>query len=174
MTPKLQPGMNALLSHTPAGPVISNPFAGVGFGHPWNPVLVGFRNGAGVRLSKGIVTNIEDGKMFEPTIGGVPMSGTEKVGAPTLALDPSVAAANESWVLLTFTPNEKGLIDKDVKVEIVHRGTPGAGVGKTASIALAQIVWRDKHPTAVWPIVFFNLRYQRKTTATGAIRHFFL
>ena len=161
---KIRAGAGTLIGSNPLGFYISNPNSGMSFNHPFKPVLVGAGKGAGLRFSKGVV----DG--FEPQIGGKPMSSS------LLALTGEITSAtHESWAVLEATPNDKGVLDKDSPLKIVHGLAPGGMIGGTvARQAIALIVWRDKNPVMVWPLVFFNLRYARKVSASAPTRHFFL
>ena len=169
-TPKntIRPGAGTLIGSTPLGFFVSNPHSGMSFNHPFRPVLVGSGTEPGLRFAPGVV----DG--FEPKIGGKPMSGTGGDLAPILKLSGASAATTESWAILQVTPNDKGLLDKESKIEIVHRTSLSSNIGKTGAQPLALIVWRNKLPVMVWPLVFFNLRYARKTSETEGTRHFFL
>jgi len=169
---RLQPGKGTLLTSTANGFSIANPRAGVSFNHPWRPVLVGSGTGAGLRIARGVV----DGK-YEPKINDKLMSGETGELPPILTLSASEInqATNESWAVLQVTPNAKGQIDEKSKVEIIHAAAPGGSIGGTIGrTAVACIVWKNKKPVMVWPVLFFNLRYVQKTSTTGPVQHFFL
>lgn len=161
----LRPGVGTLIGNTPLGFFISNPRSGMSFNSPFRPVLMG----NSVRFAFGVV----DG--FEPTIGGKPISGGGGALPPMLELRTSeISSTNESWAVLEVTPNADGVLDKNSKIEIVHRNSPTGQSTTIGRQALALIVWRNKLPVAVWPQVFFNLRYQQTKSATAGVRHFFL
>jgi len=171
LTPKIQPGTGTHLASNAVGFSVSNPNTGPSFNHPFRPVLVGSDTGAGLRFTRGLV----DG--FEPKIHGGPMSGTSGKLPPILELQAGTvnAASNESWVVLEATPNDKGVIDKDSKLVLVHAAAPGGSIGGTvARTPVALIVWNKKLPVMVWPIVFFNLRLKKITPQTGPVQYFFL
>jgi len=165
---RIQPGTGTLIGSTPLGFFVSNPSSGMSFNHPFRHVLVGTDSGAGIRFALGVV----DG--FEPQIDGQPMSGSSGALPPVLKLQGTSAATKESWALLNVTPNDQGLLDKDSKIEIVHRTSLSTNIGKVGSIPLALIVWKNKLPVMVWPLVFFNLHHIQKTSSTAAPQHFFL
>lgn len=164
----IRPGSGTLIGSTPLGFFVANPHSGMSFNHPFRPVLVGSGTEAGLRFARGVV----DG--MEPKIGTVPMSGTGGALPPILTLSGVSSPTTESWAMLLVTPNAQGLLDKDSRIEIVHRTSLGSGIGKTGAQPLALIVWENKLPVMVWPMVFFNLRYARKTSGNEGTRHFFL
>lgn len=168
---RLQPGVGTLLSSTAHGFIISSPRSGMSFNHPWTPLLVGADSGVGLRLSRGIV----DG--FEPKIDGEPMSGLDGQLPPILKLNAGEinAKTGESWAVLEVTPNDKGVLDKDSKIVIVHRAAPGGNIGGAVGAhPLALVIWKNKKPVMVWPVAFFNVRYVRRTPTSGQVQHFFL
>ena len=148
---------------------ISNPNTGMSFNHPFRPILVGAGNGAGLRFVKGVV----DG--FEPTINGIPISGISGALAPSLKLTGVTSKTKESWAVLEVTPNARGVLDTESKIQIVHSLAPGGMLaGVVGRQALALIVWNNGTPVMAWPLVFFNLHYVRQTSTTEPTRHFFL
>ena len=170
--PTLRPGNGVLIGSNPLGDWVGNPNFGKSFRSPFMPVLVydTASKGPGLRFTRGVV----DG--YEPTIGGEPMSGTGGTLPPVLPLRASERdpLTNQSWAVLVATPNAKGVIDKDSKLEIVHRRAPNSGNVSLGGIALTLIVWKAQQPIAIWPIVYFNLRYTQQKPSTGPLRHFFL
>lgn len=164
----IRPGSGSLIGSTPLGFFVANPHSGMSFNHPFRPVLVGSGTEAGLRFARGVVNG------FEPKIEGAPMSGTGGALPPILKLSGASAATTETWALLVVTPNAQGLLDRESKIEIVHRSSLSSNIGNTGAQPLALIVWKNKAPVMVWPLVFFNLRYIRKTSATEGNRHFFL
>jgi len=165
---RIRPGAGTLIGSTPLGFFVSNPSTGMSFNHPFRPVLVGSDSGAGLRFALGLV----DG--FEPKIDGTPMSGSGGALPPILKLQGASSSTKESWALLTVTPNDQGVLDKDSKIEIVHRVSLSTNNGKTGFCPIALIVWKNKLPVMVWPQVFFNLRHFQKISATIGTQHFFL
>ena len=170
--PSLRPAPGVLVGSNPLGDWVGNPNSGKSFRSPFMPVLVydAKSKGPGLRFTRGVV----DG--YEPSIGGTAMSGTGGTLAPVLPLRASERdpITNQSWAVLVVTPNAKGVIDATSKLEIVHRKTPNSGNVALGGIALTLIVWKAQQPIAIWPIVFFNLRYAQQKPTTGALRHFFL
>jgi len=170
-THTLRAAPGTLLTANTRGFAVANQNTGMSFVHPFRPVLVGSDTGVGLRFTRGLV----DG--FEPKIGAEPMSGTLGKLPPILALSPSAvnAATGESWAVLEATPNDKGVIDVNSKLVIIHGSAPGGSTGGTvARTPVALIVWNGKTPVMVWPVLFFNLRYVRRTSDNGPVQHFFL
>lgn len=146
------------------GVSVSNAHSGQSFSHPFQPVLVGM----GLRFVRGAV----DG--FQPTIAGVPMTGNAGTLPPVLPLKGATSTTKETWAILQVTPNSKGQLDKDSKIEIIHSATLDDGTVTVGRHPIALIIWRAKRPVAVWPITFFNLKYAQKKTEKDGVRHFFL
>lgn len=168
--PRPMPGVGTRLTANEAGFSYSAPVAGGQFAHPWKPSLGGFF----LRFNRGIV---QGEQVREPRIGGVPMSGGPGVPQPALKLEPGKANANgESYAVLEVEPNEKGVLDGKSRVEIVHSTLTNSHGPKIGRQPIALILWKNKRPYRVLPIVHFNLRYERYVPPPGGgdVRHFFL
>jgi hypothetical protein len=80
-----------------------------------------------------------------------------------------------SWAALEVTPDDKGELTKDSKIEIVHTNLGASHAEKLGRCHLAMILWRERTPFRVLPLVHFNLRYLRIISpGGGAPRHLFL
>lgn len=150
--------------------------AGGSFLHPFYPTLNGV---AGVQFSRGLVNYIE------PTIGGVPISGTVngvQGPQPALALNPNVIAAgdNRTWACAEITVDAKGKISTDSTVVMAHRSTwfLQDPLGKTGRCPVCMILWNGTTPSQVFHILYFNPVAQMVTlstgTGTGIVKFFFL
>lgn len=167
MIPRPQPGNGVRARVTPTGWSLSAPAASRLFRHPFRPLL-----GANqVRFSLGLV----DG-MWEPKIGGVPISGDANGAVPALKLLPNVANENgESWACLEVEPDEKGELNSQTRIEIVHSNQPVSLDPAVGRLALAMIIWNGAIASAAFAIVHFNVRYYRRVSPPGGgpVRHFF-
>ncbi len=162
-----QPGRGTRLTINSLGQCVSVATPAASFAHPFTPSLAT----KSISFSKGLVDS------FEPTIKKIPISGADGVPQPALLLDPKNANANgESWACLEVEPNDQGVLTKDSRLEVVESNNPVSIDPKVGRVALALIVWRNQRPYRAFPIVYFNLRYQRVLPAAGdgAARHFFL
>ena len=167
--PAIRPGANTLMGRNPLGMWIQGPTSGGDFSHPFTVFLAGDY----VRVSKGlIIANIA----VEPCIGSVPISGDANNPQPTLKLDAGlVDGLNQSWVGILVVPNADGKLDAKPdkpQVTIVQRKFPNAATGKGGFVAIAQL-FRKNDRWQVFPIAFFNYRYETSQPATGQRQHFF-
>jgi hypothetical protein len=159
-------GTGSRLSLTPFGYVYSGAARTQSFNHPWRPLLG--RNE--IQIGRGLV------EFHEPKIGEVPIGGDDKHPAPSLKLDPKIATKeDESWVCVEVTPNDKGFIDNKSIIVIAHRSSPIYSAGNYGREAIVLILWKDGIARLAFPLVYFNLRYERSTPAPGQgpPRHFF-
>lgn len=157
--------MGTLLGSTPFGFYVANANAGQRFDHPFRPAL----SAGGLRFRPGRVEG------YEPTIEGVPISGSGGKLPPLLGLKTKVYnGSQESWACVEVTPNVDGTVNEKSKIEVVHCKTPFLDRGLVGRFPLALIVWRGELPILVLPQVFFNLRYSCQLGATpSGKRHFF-
>ncbi len=164
--PRPLPGAGTRLTANELGYAVSMDAGNARFPHPFKPALSGFR----LKLSRGLIN-----EEFEPKIGTVPIGGLTGQKQPALTLRFDVAKANESWICVEVEPDDQGELIATSRIEIVHTNAPRSIDPKIGRGALAQVLWRNQRPFAVFEIVDFNLRYERILPAPGggAVRHFF-
>lgn len=166
-----QPGTGTQLTANALGYSVSVNVRGQKFAHPFRPSL----GAAGLRFARGLVEGLE------PKIKGVPLSGDSGHGQPALPLEFKDANKDGdgglSWAVIEVEPDEEDMLTNETPIRMVHRNTPivsrAPNIGR---IAIAQIIWRNKRPVRVFPIVHFNLRYEKFVPAPGrgSVRHLFL
>lgn len=162
------PGRGTRLTVSAFGFALSAPGKRQKFNHPFRPGMSGT---TAVIFSRGLV------EMREPTIGGVPISGATTKAPPVLKLEPGKAnKRGESWACVEVHPDAEGKLPEESKIEIVHTNEPVSLEPEVGRCPIALILWRDRIPVRVVPIVHFNLRYLRVVPlpGAGAVRHLFL
>lgn len=144
---------------------------GASFGHPWKPFLGGLR----LQFNLGLVTA---GAVVVPTIkAGGKRVALNATPAPALVLNPSLVNGNgESYAVLEVVPDAQGNLTKDSRVEIVQSDSSAPSLDPAlGKKVIALILWRERQPVRVFPLVHFHLEYQRviPTAGGGAVRHYF-
>lgn len=170
--PPLRPGANMRAGSNRLGMWLDVQTNGSDFRHPWMVTAFIKR----VRVGSGLIL-AEAG--IEPTIEGVPLSGTATEPVPTLALDDAnISPTLESYVCVEVTPGEGGKVADGeglvgaAKVEVVHRAEPYLTTGPTGRAPLALIFHGGVTPRVV-QIAMFHFRYETNQPADGPRRHFF-
>lgn len=161
--PRTMPGRGVRATVNEAGVAFSVPTRVARFGHPFRPML--FTSGA-VSFAKGLVD------LYEPKIGELRISDARAL----LKLDPMKVNKNgESFVLIEVEPNENGVLDEKSRIEIVQDADPDLHSETIGRQPVALIVFRGKTPIRAFPILFFNVRYERVEPAPGGglVRHLF-
>lgn len=173
-TMKAQPGAGTRVTQLDGiGFAVSASRGGARFGHPWKPLL----GVLSLQFSLGLVTG---NVVLVPKIkvgGSLVSMGADP--APRLALDPEKRneKTGTSFAVLEVVPGADGKLTKDSRVEIVHSGDDAASTDPLLGRKpIAIILWRDRQPFRVFPLVHFHLEYQRvlPPAGGGVVRHYFL
>lgn len=170
---KQMPGKGIRLTVSTLGNSYAVPSGSRNFKHPFRPSI-----GADtIKFSLGLVD------VYEPKIKGVPISGGTDKPQPALKLDPAkVNAFGETWIVLEVEPDlksengQKGLLGATARIELVQTAEPDLHSDTIGRQPIAMIAFKRGSVFRVFPIVHFNLRYQRVTPAPGGgpVRHLFL
>jgi hypothetical protein len=166
--PRIMPGRGVRPTVNEVGMALSAPTGGGKFGHPFMPSLF---SGA-VSFAKGLVD------IYEPTIGGRRISDSRA----RLKLDPAKVNKNgESFVLIEVEPDaeseqgKQGILTPTARVEMVQDAEPDLFSETIGRQPVALIIFKGKTAIRAFPILFFNVRYERVKPAPGGgrVRHLF-
>jgi hypothetical protein len=172
----VQPGVHTRLTVNSTGFSTGAPVAGPTFNHPFRPAL----GANSLTFNLGTVASLAGDGPLEPkiTVNGERIRMSGKNGSSPVPLKLSADIANSegvSWAALEASPDDKGELTKDSKIEIVHTAEGASHDEKLGRCHIAMILWKARNPFRVLPLVHFNLRYIRLVSpGGGAPRHLFL
>ena len=176
-------GDGVRLRSTPQGTIISAAPGGSPWVHPFMVTL----SGSGATVRYGQINAVE------PTIGGVPISGTSEEPAPVLRFrEPKLDVQGRGYIALEVVCDEKWWLKRAEVVQvaaldsldgaappegagtpIIAGGSPGLP-GRKARHALAMLRQRGNGQLALFQIEFFNLQHRVDArSGADAGRHFF-
>ena len=129
-------------------------------------------------LNAGTVTSVATaGKSgpVTPTIGGVPIGGSQTQGTPKLALssDTVDATLGVSYVTLEVVPTTAGVLDSAAAnaassvARVVHLGAIEGAPAGTYRAVIGVIQWRNGSPYKVFQTLYFNVKFMLYTPPAG-------